>query len=120
MKKLNILILDDEHMLLDLLTMMLQPHLSTICGTLVEAQKLIELNPKSFDVLLCDIMMPKGGGLDLYAWLGEHHPEAQSRLVFVTGGVGQSLVQKIKDTGRPVLNKPFTIAQLHDCLQDFQ
>jgi len=119
MKELNILILDDEHMLLDLLTMMLQPHSSTICGTLSEAQLLIDANPQAFDVMLCDIMMPKGGGLDLYAWLGEHHPELQNRLIFVTGGVGQALVQAIKDTDRPVLNKPFSIAQLHERLQDF-
>ena len=69
MKVLNILILDDEQMLLDLLTMMLRPHTSTVCSSLSEAQSLIASDPEMFDVMLCDIMMPRGGGLDLYEWL---------------------------------------------------
>ena len=63
MKVLNILILDDEQMLLDLLTMMLHPHTSTVCSSLSEAQSLIASDPEAFDVMLCDIMMPRGGGL---------------------------------------------------------
>ena len=119
MKVLNILILDDEQMLLDLLTMMLQPHTSAMCLSLVEAQNLVAENQESFDVMLCDIMMPRGGGLDFYAWLSSTYPSLVDRVVFVTGGVGQDLLQQIDAAGRPILNKPFTIAQLHACLHEF-
>lgn len=119
MKVLNILILDDEEMLLDLLTMMLRPHTSTVCSSLLEAKALIEPNPYAFDVMLCDIMMPKGGGLDLYEWLRTIDPSLIDRLLFVTGGVGQDLIQKIAVAGRPILHKPFSIAQLHERLNDF-
>ena len=120
MKRLNILILDDEQMLLDLLTMMLRPHSSTVCLSLIEAQELIESQLGTFDVMLCDVMMPKGGGVDLYDWLMETHPSLVDRLLFVTGGVGQDVMQKIENTGRPILHKPFSIAQLHECLNGFQ
>ena len=119
MKVLNILILDDEEMLLDLLTMMLRPHTSTVCSTLLEAKALIKLNPYAFDVMLCDIMMPRGGGLDLYEWLITIDPSLIDRLLFVTGGVGQDLIQKIAVVGRPILYKPFSIAQLHERLKEF-
>ena len=120
MKQLNILILDDEQMLLDLLTMMLHPHTSTVCSSLFEAKSLIDSQSEIFDVMLCDVMMPKGGGVDLYDWLIENHPTLIERLLFVTGGLGQKLQIKIEKTGRPILHKPFSIAQLHDCLQEFQ
>jgi len=119
MKVLNILILDDEQMLLDLLTMMLQPHTSTVCSSLPEAQTLISADPQAFDVMLCDIMMPRGGGLDLYEWLLKPHCSLVDRLLFVTGGVGQDLLHKIHSAGRPILNKPFSIAQLHEHLNEF-
>ena len=120
MKQLNILILDDEQMLLDLLTMMLRPHSSSVCLSLVDAQNLIESQSEVFDVMLCDVMMPKGGGVDLYDWLIENHPALVNRLLFVTGGVGQEIMQKIERTGLPILHKPFSIAQLHECLNRFQ
>ena len=120
MKRLNILILDDEQMLLDLLPIMLRPHSSTVCASLVEAQMLIDSQSEAFDVMLCDVMMPKGGGVDLYDWLIETHPLLLNRLLFVTGGVGQELLQKIEKTGRPMLHKPFSITQLHECINGFQ
>ena len=120
MKQLNILILDDEQMLLDLLTMMLRPHSSTVCSSLVEAQELIDSHAETFDVMLCDVMMPRGGGVDLYDWLSATHPSLVNRLLFVTGGVGQDIMQKIEKTDRPILHKPFSIAQLHECLNNFQ
>lgn len=119
MKLLNILILDDEQMLLDLLTMMLQPHTSTMCSSLGEAQTLISSDQEAFDVMLCDIMMPRGGGLDLHEWLSSTYPNLVERLLFVTGGVGHDLRQKINAVGRPILYKPFSIAQLHESLAEF-
>ena len=119
MKVLNILILDDEQMLLDLLTMMLLPHASTVCSSLPEAQRVISADPHAFDVMLCDIMMPRGGGLDLYEWLLRTHPSLVERLLFVTGGVGQDLLQKINSAGRPILHKPFSIAQLHEQINEY-
>ena len=120
MSELNILILDDEEMLLDLLPMMLHPHASSVCSSLVDAKAVIERAPNNFDVILCDIMMPKGGGLDLYEWLLEAHPALAEKVVFVTGGVGQDLEGKIDATERPVLNKPFSIQKLHEALERFQ
>jgi CheY-like chemotaxis protein len=39
-----------------------------------------------FDVVLCDIMMPKMSGIDLHRWLAESYPRLAPRVVFVTGG----------------------------------
>ena len=114
---LNILILDDESMLLDLLPMMLEPHQTTVCSNLNGACTHIESQSMVFDVLLCDLMMPDGGGLDLHAWLKKDYPALSERVVFVTGGIGTELEKKVSETKQPVLYKPFSIVQLHRILE---
>ena len=88
---LNILILDDESMLLDLLPMMLEPHQTSVCSTITEARTQIESQPTVFDVLLCDLMMPDGGGLELHTWLKTEYPSLSHKVIFVTGGIGNEL-----------------------------
>lgn len=126
---LHILLMDDEAMLLDLLPMMLEPHHTTICKSLVEARQTIEARvvidadgteqDSGIDVMLCDLMMPQGGGLDFYEWLVEHYPDHAKKMIFVTGGVGQDLAQRVQQTNQPVLHKPFSIAELHAAIDDF-
>ena len=115
---LNILILDDEPMLLELLQQMLYPHQSTTVGTFQAACDVLEAATKPFDMILTDLMMPQGSGLDLYNWLGEHHPDLQNRLLFLTGGVTQDYLSTVQATSQPVLLKPFTISALHVAIQE--
>ena len=114
---LNILILDDESMLLDLLPMMLEPHQTTVCSNLAMACSHIESGSTVFDILLCDLMMPDGGGLDLHAWLKIEHPALCYKVIFVTGGIGNDLEQQVVQTTQPILYKPFSIAQLHGIIE---
>ena len=114
---LNILILDDESMLLDLLPMMLEPHQTSVCSTIAEACTQIESQPTVFDVLLCDLMMPDGGGLDLHTWLKTEYPSLSHKVIFVTGGIGNDLEKQVLETKQPVLYKPFSIAQLHSIIE---
>jgi len=46
---------------------------------------MIEKNA-SFDLILCDLMMPVMSGMDLHAWLVSHHPMLADRVVFLSGG----------------------------------
>lgn len=115
---LEILVLDDEAMLLELLPAMLEPHSTVCCSSLVEACAEVDRHSTKFDLLLCDLMMPKGGGLDLHKWLLEHHPTLSEKVIFVTGGVGQDLEEKVLATNQPVLHKPFSIAKLHAMLEE--
>lgn len=115
---LNILILDDEPMLLDLLQQMLHPHQSVTVGSFHEACEVLQDKTRLFDIVLSDLMMPQGNGLDLYNWLGEHRSDLQHRLLFLTGGVTQDYLSTVQATSQPVLLKPFTISALHAAVQD--
>ncbi len=45
-----------------------------------DAQKMYEAHP--IDIMLCDIEMPKGSGIDLLRWVKTHHPDTEA--IFLT------------------------------------
>lgn len=50
-----------------------------------EARAILE-GDRRFDLILCNLMMPRGSGMDLHAWLANHDPSLARQMVFVTGG----------------------------------
>jgi len=64
-------------------------------------------------VILCDLKMPGLNGRDVYGRLVERRPELARLFIFVTGDVVESLSSGfIADSGRDVVEKPFTIAEI--------
>jgi len=83
-----------------------------------EAQTLLRTSPDRFDVILTDLMMPEFTGLDLTAWLREHHPHLYRRLVIMTGSFDDPAVQEaLSDIDCPCLRKPFSRSLLVDTLK---
>ncbi len=75
------------------------------------AQKKIER--KQYDLYLIDIKMPEMGGIELYQWLCEKHPNSTGRVMFITGSVmGGNTMHFLEQSGRPLLLKPFTPDEL--------
>jgi signal transduction histidine kinase/CheY-like chemotaxis protein len=70
-----------------------------------------------YDVIITDVRMPRVGGRDLYERLGREAPAAAQRVVFSTGDtVRDDTLAFLERAGRPVLHKPFTLAELRDVL----
>jgi CheY-like chemotaxis protein len=59
-----------------------------------------------------DLQLGDGNGLELYEWIGEHHPALRGRIAFVTGSADPQLFTPVLALGCPVLRKPFAIADL--------
>jgi DNA-binding response OmpR family regulator len=75
------------------------------------AQGLIEKT--SYHLCLIDIRTPAMNGKELYQWLEEKHPALAKRVVFTTGSMlGEETMAFTKQTGRPLLPKPFTPEEL--------
>ena len=60
---------------------------------------------------LVDLRLRDGSGLELYDWLAAHHPAVAGRVAFVCGG-GTELSRRVTSLGRPVIEKPFELADL--------
>ena len=60
---------------------------------------------------LVDLRLRDGSGLELYDWLAVHRPGLAARVAFVCGG-GTELARRVTALGRPVLEKPFELADL--------
>lgn len=62
-----------------------------------------------FHVILCDLMMPRMSGVQLYVELAAEAPEDARRIVFMTGGaLPEPARQLLEGCGNPVLHKPMT------------
>lgn len=66
-----------------------------------------------FDVVICDLQMPRLSGADLYRWLSTTRPDAALRFVFSTGDVmSRESTEFLRAARRPVLPKPFDLDEL--------
>jgi two-component system NtrC family sensor kinase len=70
-----------------------------------------------FDVIICDMRMPRLGGREIYQSLAREHPDVAQRVIFATGDtVRGDTLQFLESLDRPFLHKPFTLAELRSVL----
>lgn len=86
-RRARILVVDDEVMITRLLGKLLQAHhdVETFSNPADALARVAE--GATFDLILCDLLMPRLTGKDLYEELGRIDPDAARRMVFLTGGV---------------------------------
>ena len=72
------------------------------------------LGRQHFDGAFIDIWLIDGSGFDVYDWIARHDPRLAKRVVFITGDILPSpdTQRRLDTTGRPVLSKPFDLAEL--------
>jgi CheY-like chemotaxis protein len=74
---------------------------------------------ESYDVILCDLMMPQMTGMDLHARLLEAAPAQADRMVFMTGGVFTARARTfLETTPNQRLEKPFDPQALRALVAD--
>lgn len=67
----------------------------------------------SYDVILCDLMMPEMTGVEVHAWICENRPDLRTRIVFMTGGaLTESTRRFVEAESHVVLEKPFADTDL--------
>ncbi|MCX4239800.1 response regulator [Paraliomyxa miuraensis] len=73
---------------------------------------------RSFDVVLCDMMMPGGNGSELYEALERMGPEHAARVIFMTGGAFTPRAQAfLARTSNVYVEKPMTAQVLHEVIE---
>ena len=72
---------------------------------------------RTFDVVLCDLMMPGMDGVDLYRATGIFAPEILERFVFISGGACTPHAKAfVATTSRIVLDKPVPADRLYEII----
>lgn len=107
----KVMVIDDEHTLIDLLAEILSPRgfeVSRFSDPVEAVSKLDEIKP---DVILTDIQMPIMSGLDVLKKVRETRPDLP--VVFISGHADKNiLLQAIESGVYAVLEKPFHMADV--------
>lgn len=114
----RVLVIDDEPLIAESVRLVLADEFD-VASTTDPAGALARLTSgESYDVILCDVMMPGMNGIELRNRVHAVNPELASRIVLMTGGIAmpsvQSLLERVPNT---VLTKPFDFASLRDFIR---
>jgi signal transduction histidine kinase len=115
----RVLVVDDDPMVLASIRRALRGHSVTPLQDAREALRLLA-SEQTFDVILCDLMMPVLSGVELYEQLGEIAPALVPRVVFLTGGAFTQKTRMFLDQiPNRRLEKPFNTESLKALVGSF-
>ncbi len=107
----RILIIDDEEGVRTSLGLILEDEGYRVHTAEDAAAALHLVERESFDVVLCDVRMPKRSGLDLLPDLVRHQPEATVLVMSAYGEVDQA-IEAVRRGAWDYLSKPFQTEEL--------
>jgi CheY-like chemotaxis protein len=117
-RQARILVVDDEPMVAHALSLVLSREFAVTTTT--QPEKALEwiVSGESFDVVLCDVMMPEMNGVELRARIDAVDPDQAARIVFVTGGVLLPHVRKLLESvPNAWIEKPIDIDGLRELVR---
>ena len=112
----TILVIDDEQSLLDFLSLLMQDegHRVTTASSVGEARE--ALADQTFDIALCDIMMPDGSGMDLLKEIKSS--AAETAVIMMTAySSTKSAIESMKLGAYDYVSKPFDVDELKVVVQ---
>jgi two-component system cell cycle sensor histidine kinase/response regulator CckA len=109
----SILVVEDETALANAVTDALRDSGYVVSRAADGAEALTEVSAREFDLVICDLKMPRLDGKAFYRALAEARPSLVEHVIFVTGDVaGTDAEQFLVESGCRWLAKPFRLADL--------
>ena len=113
-RSLRVLVIDDEDAIRTMLRTALPEH--QVVEAKDGAQAIEVLQSERFDVVLCDLVMPRQTGADVHRFL--QHAECETEFVLMTGGdFTDAARQFLAAYNGPQLEKPMTISTIRDAVE---
>jgi PAS domain S-box-containing protein len=113
----TVLIVDDEPRVGTMLKRLLDRDYQVSTVTSIAAALELVAQGRAFDVIICDLMMPEGTGMDLHARLDQVAPALACKMLFVTGGAFTPAAEAfLQRPGIRFLEKPVGYDQLRKAL----
>ena len=115
MRRGRVLVVDDELQVGSAIRRTLQrEHEVVVLTSPLQAQSML-LGGESFDIILCDLMMPELSGMELYQSVS---PEVARRMVFLTGGAFTPQTRDFLATVENLrVDKPFSPEELRTLMR---
>jgi len=107
----RILVVDDEASLRELLRIVLEGEGYTIREAATYKDAVATLARDEFDLVICDIKLPDGDGLDLLRSQRANRPDTQFTMITAYSSPAQMLAS-VRDGAVEYLSKPFDVEQL--------
>ncbi len=105
---LHIAVLDDEILVLELITEMLSDSGHHVSAFNSPTRAFDALAQTDFDIILCDVRMPEMSGMEFYEEIRRRNPSLLSQIMFLTGDVLAPETRTFLETNQcAYLNKPF-------------
>ncbi len=109
----RILVVEDEAVLRKLMVRILKREGYQVDAAADGLEALASLAKRSYDLIVCDILMPGLSGPELYRKLRGKKPELAARILFTTGDtVSPKTLNFLEETALPYLAKPFEMKDL--------
>jgi DNA-binding response OmpR family regulator len=116
-KAKRVLLLEDDTMLQGAIRDFLEENFYQVVAVTNGADGVRAVLKQEFDVIICDMMMPKLPGNMFYAAVERTHPHLCKRFIFITGHRGNTaitdFINQVKGT---MLAKPFHMDSLLDAV----
>jgi CheY-like chemotaxis protein/two-component sensor histidine kinase len=114
----RVLVVDDEQMLCSAIERILgADHYVTTVTSAGEALSRFA-GGERFDLILCDLMMPKMTGMDLYERLLRSTPDQAEKFIFMSGGTFTDNARAfLSRSSKEVIDKPFKGAGLREVVR---
>ena len=114
--KKHLLLVDDEPNIREMITLFLSAKGYDVDIAENGEEAIEKITGSEFDLILTDINMPGMDGIEFYKKLKEMAPELAGKIIFMTGYLKPEWVRYVKDSGCPLLTKPFTMSSLSKTL----
>jgi signal transduction histidine kinase/CheY-like chemotaxis protein len=114
-ERARILLIDDDTMLLRSVQSLLEPEHDVVTALGGAHGLTILSRDKDFDVVLCDLLMPKVDGLAVYSVIERIAPQLAERVVFCSGG---AVTRRSKEFLAQMKNRIIEKPLAHDVLLD--
>jgi CheY-like chemotaxis protein len=113
----RVLLLEDDLMLQMAVKEYLESHFYDVVAVANGVEGVKAVMSDNFDIVICDMMMPKLPGDMFHAAVERLRPELCARFIFITGHRGNPKINDfIKQVRGTILTKPFRMESLIDAI----
>jgi DNA-binding response OmpR family regulator len=114
-----ILLVDDDRQLAAALQWILADENFLVDVAYDGAEALDKIRANEYDAIVCDLLMPKLRGDELYVAAKQYRPDIGDRFIFITGhGANLEVNRFLLQSEVKYLLKPFPVRGLIDCVKE--